>query len=192
MVRMWRHAAGRELFLLRLERASMLLFCKLAIPVLDIPQHQRRRKAGLTQLEELLAVLKTSEASIYFQADVEATTLPFEFHSLERLLEIAGSISTGSENEQTPELVAAFLLRAPLMKALEVIGVGTASVGDDIQAPPLHCTPEGEQEHGKLRGRSGLILFKKLHSSYSVSPSCGAQGPLLGYGTPRPSIRTPA
>lgn len=123
----------------------MMLFCKLVIPVVDAPDNQKRRDAGVTQLRELRELLLNSELPIYFQADEEASTTPLAFHSLESLIKVAESVLPHSADEGPAELIASFLLHAPLMKALEIIGLGQETAEDTFILSPLYCTPEGER-----------------------------------------------
>ncbi|CDI87506.1 hypothetical protein, conserved [Eimeria praecox] len=134
--------AGRKLQSPRLGRASLFLFCNVVIPTLVHPQHQRRREAGMKQMQELRELLITSELPLYFQINKEATSLELDFQDLESLIIAAQNVQLHSEGSQQAELTASFLLHAPLMKALEIMGLVTETVGDDFVASPLQCTPE--------------------------------------------------
>ncbi|CDJ46997.1 hypothetical protein, conserved [Eimeria brunetti] len=135
-------AAGRTLHHPRLGRASLFLFCSLAIPALANPEHEKRREAGLKQIKELRELLTTSEYPLYFQINTEATSTDLVFHDLESLISAAQSVQPRSDSSEQTELTAAFLLHAPLMKALEIMGLVTEPVGNESVTSPLQCTPE--------------------------------------------------
>ncbi|KAL8432451.1 hypothetical protein ACSSS7_004632 [Eimeria intestinalis] len=52
------------------------------------------------------------------------------------------SSSSSSEEEQTAGMTIDFMLQAPFLKALEVAGLSSESVGDGYRTSPLQCMPE--------------------------------------------------
>lgn len=140
-------------------------------------------------MEELREVLTTAELPLYFQIDQEATSSELDFHDFESLISAAKNVQPRREDSRQTELTAGFLLHAPLMKALEIMGLVTETVGDDFIASPLQCTPEGEADQSNavaLHFRSsGWDTVERYLSpceiSVALSPQIRAQGPRTPY-----------
>lgn len=139
------YTAGRELYTFRLSQATMLLSCKVVIPNVERVLYNELREAAMVQLRELTKVLKSSEGPIYFQADGKATTTSLDFNKFVSLVQSAEPLLIDEATDRTLEQLASFWLLVPLVKALEVMGLGTESVGSGFSNSPLQCTPEGKR-----------------------------------------------
>lgn len=133
--------AGRKSHEMHLGIPSVLLFCKLRLNLLEGPEFQLRWDASMAQLREFQELLSASELPVNFQVNREATTPSFDFNSIDTLVRAAERLRLQGKSE-LPEATAAFLLHAPLMMALEIMGFATETVGHKFGASPLECTPE--------------------------------------------------
>ncbi|KAL8269892.1 hypothetical protein Esti_006177 [Eimeria stiedai] len=135
-------AAANEL-LPKLEHPSLVLFCKLWLPARDSPLYTQMYEASLMHLKELTEILETSPLPTFFQSGPNDSGSSLEFSSLEAVVKFVEDLSSSSsEEEHATELTVGFMLHAPFMKALEVTGLSSESVGDGFRTSPLQCMPE--------------------------------------------------
>ncbi|XP_026194080.1 uncharacterized protein LOC34622805 [Cyclospora cayetanensis] len=161
-------AAAQEMHLPPLGRASILLYCTVVVPVLNIPKHVQMRKVILEVLRELKEMLISSESPVYFQPKVEDTSQSLPFDDIESLLAVVQALKFSDETEALSELKAVFMLHAPLIKSLEIIGLGAETYGEGSIASPLQCTPKDRSSElwyttpvntvSRLRMISSLLL----------------------------------
>ncbi|KAL8443082.1 hypothetical protein Emag_006109 [Eimeria magna] len=158
--------AANELFP-KLGHPSLVLFCKLVLPARDSPLYTQMYEAGLMHLKELTEILETSSHPIFFQNNPNDSDSSLEFSSLEAVKAFVEDLSSSSTGEdEAAELAVGFMLHVPFMKALEVAGLSSESVGDGFRTSPLQCMPEntasGDSFTLPVNSRSRLRMLSSM------------------------------